>query len=241
MKQILTLIFSFCSAALIAQSTMGEIKGNVYDEQSNVALGVANVYVKYGDEIKGTTTDFEGNFTLKPLMAGSYEVTISYMGYRTKVITDVEVNPSKITWLKDQSLALNTQIFDSIPEIIAYKTPLIKPEDPTAMTILFKEIEKTPSAKNPMRAVMMMSSEISTGGTDNELYFKGSRSDASGYYVDGVKMTGSLSNVPGSSIGSITVYTGGLPAQYGDATGGVVVIETRSYFDLYNQWKSSQL
>ena len=29
--------------------------------------------------------------------------------------------------------------------------------------------------------------------------------------------------------------TGGLPARYGDVTGGVVAIETKSYFDLYQQ------
>ena len=37
---------------------------------------------------------------------------------------------------------------------------------------------------------------------------------------------------------SITIYTGGLPARYGDVTGGVVAIETKSYYDLYMQEKA---
>jgi outer membrane receptor protein involved in Fe transport len=43
--------------------------------------------------------------------------------------------------------------------------------------------------------------------------------------------------VPGSSIGGVTVYTGGIPAKYGDTTGGVIILETKSYFDLYREWK----
>ncbi len=61
-----------------------------------------------------------------------------------------------------------------------------------------------------------------------------------GDYIDGVKQDDNLRGVPGSSIGSLTVYVGGVPAKYGDVTGGVVVIETKSYFDLYNQWKNTQ-
>jgi len=44
-----------------------------------------------------------------------------------------------------------------------------------------------------------------------------------------------LKGVPPTSIASFTIYTGGLPARYGDVTGGAVAIETKSYFDLYMQ------
>jgi hypothetical protein len=29
------------------------------------------------------------------------------------------------------------------------------------------------------------------------------------------------------------VYSGGLPAKYGDTMGGVIVVETKSFFDMY--------
>ena len=44
-----------------------------------------------------------------------------------------------------------------------------------------------------------------------------------------------LSGVPNEAINSFSVYTGGVPAKYGDVTGGIVAIETKSYFDLYQQ------
>jgi hypothetical protein len=86
----------------------------------------------------------------------------------------------------------------------------------------------------------MMSSAIQKNEETGQLYFRGARPESMGYYTDGVKQQDVLRGVPGSSIGSMTVYVGGIPAKYGDITGGVVVIETKSYFDLYNHWIVTQ-
>ena len=55
-----------------------------------------------------------------------------------------------------------------------------------------------------------------------------------------MKIYGQFTNLPSSGVGSISVYTGGVPAKYGDTTSGVIVVESKNYFDLYNQWKYSQ-
>ena len=85
---------------------------------------------------------------------------------------------------------------------------------------------------------MKLASTITPGvyksPTSDDLYFKGARADAMVYFVDGVKMS-SLKGVPPDAINSISVYTGGVPAKYGDFTGGVIAIETKTYFDLYQQ------
>ena len=70
--------------------------------------------------------------------------------------------------------------------------------------------------------------------------FRGARKGDMLYLMDGVK-TESIGNVPSCSIGRLMVYTGGLPAKYGDTMGGVVVMESKSYFDLHRKWVSSQL
>ena len=55
---------------------------------------------------------------------------------------------------------------------------------------------------------------------------RGSRENATAYYVDGIKVRGAI-GVPTSGIEQITVVTGGLPAQYGDATGGIIAVTTK--------------
>jgi hypothetical protein len=36
------------------------------------------------------------------------------------------------------------------------------------------------------------------------------------------------------------VFTGGLPAKYGDTMGGAIVVETKGYFELYRSWLAAQ-
>lgn len=49
-------------------------------------------------------------------------------------------------------------------------------------------------------------------------------------------ITGEI-GIPGLAIGAMKVYTGGVPAKYGDVNGGVIVVETKSYFDLSKEYK----
>ncbi|NRA13170.1 MAG: von Willebrand factor type A domain-containing protein, partial [Crocinitomicaceae bacterium] len=80
----------------------------------------------------------------------------------------------------------------------------------------------------PVRSVPRIAS---TGGgirydeESGELNIRGARSDANTYYIDGVRVS-NFGNFPKSSIGEVRVYTGGIPANFGDVTGGVVSMST---------------
>jgi len=213
---------------------VGEIHGKVLDENGE-PLYMANVVTERGDALMGTTTDERGHFVLKPLVPGTYTVRISYVGMATAEITGIQVNPDKITFLKDERLRPNTTMVEF--EVVArrWEQPLIDPEEPSKITILAAQFEGSPLRKNPVALIAVSSPDIYKAPNSDELYFRGSRSDAMAYFVDGVKVTGQLKGVPPTSIASFTIYTGGLPARYGDVTGGAVAIETKSYFDLYMQ------
>jgi hypothetical protein len=71
------------------------------------------------------------------------------------------------------------------------------------------------------------------------LVFRGARKGDMIYMIDGIKAN-DVVNVPSVSIGNMMVYTGALPAKYGDTLGGVVVVETKSYFDLYRAWMAGR-
>jgi hypothetical protein len=61
------------------------------------------------------------------------------------------------------------------------------------------------------------------------LHVRGSRGEATAYIVDGVKSQ-NITAVSGLSIENLSVITGGIPAQYGDMLGGVIVVTTKDYF-----------
>lgn len=224
--------------AAIAQSQLGEIRGNVIDADSEESLPFVQVYVLNGEtEVGSTIADETGSFKIKALPSGTYNVKISFTGYTAKLITNVDVQSNKIRWMKDLGLAEGVVISGYTVE--AFETPLIEPEDPSAQTISAKQIENSPRIRDLSGLLSSISSDVKL--TDNrEISIRGSRPGSSAYFIDGVKQSTTVAPLPGRAIGRVTVYTGGIPASYGDVTGGVVIMETKSYFDLYNQRKAQE-
>ena len=66
-------------------SAQGEVKGKVLDKSNDEPIGFVNVVlnnVSSGKMAKGAITDENGNFTLSDLPYGSYELKVSYVGYK---------------------------------------------------------------------------------------------------------------------------------------------------------------
>ncbi|MGB1032788.1 MAG: TonB-dependent receptor plug domain-containing protein, partial [Flavobacteriales bacterium] len=103
------------------------------------------------------------------------------------------------------------------------------------ISVSAEALKNSPAQKDIKTFVASMSSDIKTD-SEGQLYFRGGRPTSIVYFVDGVKISGNFQTLPSSGVGSISVYTGGIPAKYGDTTSGVIVIESKNYFDLYNQW-----
>ena len=70
---------------VVAGWAQGSVRGKVLDKQTSEPLGFVNVQVTLSDNDKfvaGGTTDINGNFNISGLDDGSYNVTLSYIGYR---------------------------------------------------------------------------------------------------------------------------------------------------------------
>ncbi|RDK88302.1 TonB-dependent receptor [Marinirhabdus gelatinilytica] len=78
------------------QATFGQtgVTGTINDGEFNDVLPFANILVK--DTQKGTTSDFEGKYTLE-LEPGTYTLVYSFVGYQTKEITDIVVTEGQLT------------------------------------------------------------------------------------------------------------------------------------------------
>jgi hypothetical protein len=107
-----------------------------------------------------------------------------------------------------------------------------------------KELTSEEIAQSPVKfSVAALATSFNSDvkmAEDGELIFRGARKGDMIYLLDGIKGR-EISNVPSCAIGRMMVYTGGLPAKYGDTLGGVVVLETKSYFDLYRAWEREQM
>lgn len=233
MKKLST-IFSLLliiSGGLFAQS--GSIMGTVVDEKGEKLFGV-NVFVEINGNLKGQPTDPDGKFTIRPLNPGSYTVKFKAIGYKPVEQKNIIVTSEKITFA-DVTMESSVENIDEFV-VVEWKEPLISKDEPTVQSLSFENVKRDVNNKEPIRMLSSIAGvKVAENGRD--VYVRGSRPQSTDYYVDGVRSINKDIGIPGTAIGSIKAYTGGVPAMYGDVTGGVIVIETKSYFDLLQQSK----
>lgn len=236
----LTTIFSFLMLAgsLNAQVALGEVIGEVIDFGLNIGLVDAHVFIDDNGKRYQTKTDIDGRFRISAIPAGTYAVNIrkgndTITGLIAEVPMDGFANIGKI-YFGDKT----TLITDTYVTYQRDKLRLIDGNLPVKQ-LTAEEIDKSPLKFDIKGLVTSMTTDVQMTD-DGELVFRGARKGDMIYLIDGVK-TRDAGSVPGASIGHMMVYTGGLPAKYGDTLGGVVVMESKSYFDLYRAWEAQQL
>ncbi|MCB0801527.1 MAG: carboxypeptidase-like regulatory domain-containing protein [Flavobacteriales bacterium] len=231
-KLLLTLVVAVgCIFSISAQSGAGTIKGTVLDDNTGETVPFANVQLKKGsDLIIGTTTDFDGKYTLKPIPPGQYDVLVSYVGFSTAKTTGVIVNSDRITDLNFK-LVKGVKIDEVV--VRGFTKPLFEKDQTTVGTTVTREELQNMAVRTPSDiAKTAGNGTFSRDDGSGDINSRGSRTGNSITFVDGVKIIGST-NLPPSAIEEVSVKSGGLSAQYGDVTGAVTSITTRGAFKEY--------
>ncbi|MCF8298560.1 MAG: TonB-dependent receptor [Saprospiraceae bacterium] len=232
MKKIMitSLIILFSGYIMFAQNP-GTLKGQVFDKDAKISLPQATITIETKGKTIGAITNLDGYFTIKPLDPGYYDVQISYVGYQKVIIEKVKINPNDITYLKNINLPVASETLKGIVITAPYKEPIIRIDGASHDVIDGQVIGGLPERNDIPTILATISPKVIASDDGKKLYFRGSRDGDAVYFVDGVKLRNASINVPGGAIKSISVYSGGVPAKYGDFTGGAVVIETKGYFD----------
>ena len=217
---------------VIAQN--GKIKGKVLDRETGEGVPFATIKVYKDGLLKsGTETDMEGQYLISSLVAASYDLEVEGFGYVTQRLEGVIVNDGKIQFA-DFKLKVGDgqtgEMLDQV-EVIFYEVPLIdKDGGASGGTVTREDI-----AKMPGRSAASIAATVGGVGTDANgsiTSVRGARNNSTYYYIDGIKVRGSA-GLPKAAIQEVQVITGGLPANYGDATGGVISITTRGPSSFY--------
>ncbi|MEO2179802.1 MAG: carboxypeptidase regulatory-like domain-containing protein, partial [Candidatus Poseidoniia archaeon] len=200
------------------------MKGKISDFDTGEPLPFASVVLFLnGNQVAGTNTNFDGEYTIKPISPGTYEVLLSFVGYQPKKITGVRINANKIHFVNAE---ISAGVMVQEAEVVEYAVPLIdKDGGASGGTVSREDIDKLPGRSATSIATTVAGA--STAGTGGGISIRGARSSSTWIYIDGIKVRGS-SALPKSAIEEVQVVTGGIPANIGDATGGVINISLRS-------------
>lgn len=227
MRKLYTiLLLLFIAGKVLAQT--GELQGRVYDEKTNEGIPFAPVVLLMNGTQKAVTqTDDNGNYTIKPIDPGTYTLIVQYLGYQTVQLEGIKITSDHISF---ENAPLKTGAITLI-EVTVVTDKLIEPDKTSTGSTMDKtEIEHI--ATRSTNNYASLTAGVFQKDDGQKLNIAGARDNATVYYVDGMKITGGgqngpAINLPQTSIEQLTVITGGLPAKYGDALGGVINITTR--------------
>lgn len=218
-------------ATAYGQAGSGSIRGSVLDGETKEPVPFIDVVLFQGGIVRGgTATDIDGKFHFPSVTAGVYDVEFRSMEHQPIKIEGVSVSSEQITFL-DRTELFKPEDVQLLTEttVRAYRVPLIEKDARQGTTVTREDI-----AKLPVRSATGVATL--TGGVnetdDGGISVRGSREGATYYYIDGIKVRGS-SNLPKSALEEVQVITGGIPANYGDATGGIISVTTRGPSSVY--------
>jgi hypothetical protein len=243
MKRV-TFTMMLCLLAAGAVWAQGSIRGtatlkslNQSGEEVLEPLVLGIVFVTYGGERMYTRTNQHGDYLLRPLEPGTYVVVITAPDIDTTIIPDVRVVGTTVTFIEEVVIAKGV----TLPRVtIVDREPPLAAENPGKMQIRGSELAFLPDQRNINQIIGLFGGAyVSDDG--RQISFRGARIGDALYIIDGVRQRSTDISLPGRSIAAITSWNGGIPAQYGDFLGGVVVIETMSYFDWENQQEVKRL
>lgn len=217
------------SVNLFAAAT-GKVRGTVIDKETNEPVIGASVQLE-GTKL-GAVTDFDGNYLINQVEAGTYKLRITSLEYNTALIEDVVVS--------DQTVEHNVELTKKVSELDVVIT--VKGEK----DILDKydvgnqvTIGKEKIAHQPVTTVDELLTQVSGVVTNKsgEVFIRGGRAFEVAYIVDGVPLgdplgglgqAGANLSLVSGSIQEFTVIKDGFDPEYGDALSGIVKITTQT-------------
>lgn len=211
-----------------AQQT-GIIKGTLNDEKGKNMPFVTIALMEDSTIIEGTNTDDNGDFTFKQLTPGFYNLQFSFIGYKTKKINAIEVSANQTSYIY-KTMSLANELLKTVTVVSEkWEKPVINSTYSTVTNITIDQIENIAAPKNDVIAILIaVTPGVLATADGKDIYMRGSRRGTTAYYIDGNKILGSP-DVPGLGISGMEILTGGVPAEYGDCTGGLVIITTKDY------------
>lgn len=225
MKKTFLIALLFVIACITAQAQDLQVSGTVISKTDGEPIIGASV-VEVGNNINGTITDIDGNFSLS--VKKNAQLTISYVGFKSQTV--------KASSMLNISMEEDSEMLEEI--VVTGYTTQRKADLTGAVSVVSTEALKTHSDPDPMKALqgkvagMTITGNGSPSGTAT-VRIRGIGSFNSSqdplYVIDGVPTNMALNSLNANDIESMQVLKDAASASiYGSrASNGVVIITTK--------------
>ena len=236
MKQLLLpILLFFVLNHLSAQDNTQSITGTIQDQQSEMLLIGATVELISEDAPKGTVTDENGYFKMENIKPGRYDLRVSYLGYETKTIPNVEVTSGK-------SVVLTIQLSESFEKLNEVVVKASKDKSKTvnelatvsARTFSVEEVTRYSGGRMDVgRLAANFAGVSTTNDARNDIVIRGNSPTGVLWRLEGIPIPnpnhystlgttgGPVSALNPNLLKNSDFLTSAFPSEYGNALSGV--------------------
>lgn len=212
---------------MFGQATTGSLTGKVTSEGNPLPGATVTISSASLQGTRSNTTGEAGGYYFPSLPPGDYTVTFELSGMqpiRKHVTVNLAQNSSADADLKVSAVAEAMTVTAAAPAVA----------ETTEVSANFKvqQINELPVDRD-IRGITLLAPGVTDAGPRNQITISGSQSYENLFLVDGVVVNENLRGQPNpvyieDAIQETTVLTGGVSAEFGRFTGGVVSTVTKS-------------
>ena len=233
----LNALFLTLPMVLLAQQT---VRGTITDKDSKQAIPFANILLKDSNPPIGTTSDENGKFTLSDVLIGKQTLILSFLGYETFTLPNINVTAGKEVVL-EINLVESFAALDEVV-IVAEKRKEITVNEFVTVSARSLNPEQAnlyaASLGDPARQVQNFAG-VTGGGDDlnNEIVIRGNSPNTLLWRLEGVEVPnpnhftrltgGSVSMLSANVLAKTDFFTSAFPAEYGNGIAGVFDLRFR--------------
>jgi hypothetical protein len=228
---LLVLSFLLVTAAFAQTSETGAITGKV--SQAGTALPGVTIEVRSPNlqGVRTDVTDAQGNFRFTLLPPGNYSLTSSLSGFNVVKQQNIAVGIGRTVTL---DVTMSPAAAETI--VVTGAAPVVDVTSNTSGANVTAETMRTlPIARNFVAASQVAPGTAveQTGAAAGSVTVYGSSGAENEYVIDGLNTTGVNTGLQGKRLNvefiqETEVITGGLGAEYGRSTGGIINAVTKS-------------
>jgi len=220
-------LFLFCALPLTAQTNDGELRLKVVDPAGSGVKTTVHVFSGANRYRNALTTSDAGALDLQRLPFGIYQIEIAQPGFAT-VSESVEIRSSLPT---DRKIQLQ---LPSVNESVTVTAPdtLIDPDQAGAVSQIGTDQIQTRLSSIPGRSLQdLVNSQPGWLYEGNAVLHPRGSEYQTQFVVDGIPLTDNRSpsfgpEIEADDVQSMSIYTAGIPAEYGRKMGGVIEVNT---------------
>ncbi len=235
------MILALVSFKAQAQSTQ-TVKGTVFDAASEIELIGATVEIVTTDPSLGTTTEYDGSFSIPEVPLGRHTIVVSYLGYESITVPNVVVTAGKEVILE---LTLEESVEQLNEVVVTAESDKDRAQNElatiSARTFSMEEVNRYSGGRSDVGRLAANFAGVSTADdARNDIVIRGNSPTGVLWRLEGVPIPspnhfstlgttgGPVSALNPNLLKNSDFMTSAFPAEYGNATAGVFDLGLRS-------------